>query len=264
MSCRTPLAALAALAWLSFTHPALSQEPVKVEAPRDVKSEVPSLAYAYSAYGASARSLGAQVYGLAAGASSEKAQVGGGITIWGSPVDRLTLVGDGSRNVYGNFSPSVAAIFRAVGKAREGWSLGLLGKFKVDGFAGGPTKDEMESEIETGLLLSYAHSGWLLDANAIAGFGTGDDGEVDVEGRLRVGRMVGQWVRLGLDGQARLRVAGPRLLPNKKTWDFSAGPQVVVGNRYFFGTLTAGPATMGLFDEKVGVNAMVSVGGSTL
>jgi hypothetical protein len=91
----------------------------------------------------------------------------------------------------------------------------------------------------------------------------GDEGEMDAEGRLRLGRDVGSWVRLGLDGQARVRVAGPMTLANGRTWDFAAGPQFLAYSGPFFGSLTAGPTTTGLVTNNVGFTAMLSVGGTT-
>jgi hypothetical protein len=231
---------------------------------KDVKNEVPILAYTYQAYGASKGTVGAQAYGLGLGASGQKGILGGGVTVWGAPMERLTLIGDAQRNVLGNFAPSVAAVFRLLGTPGDGWSLGALGKFKVDGFTGGPTKDEMESEIELGLLTSYVREGWHLDLNAIAGRGTGDDGETDAEGRLRIGKDVSQFVRLGIDGQARVRMAGPKYLPNGQIWDFAAGPQIMIGSRAFFGALTGGPATMGLLSPNLGWTVVATVGGATL
>src|SRR5439155_6135307 len=105
----------------------------------------------------------------------------------------------------------------------------VLGKFKVEGFGVG-ANDEMESEIEGGLLASYVARGWHLDANAITGFGTGDDGEIDVEGRLRIGREIRPLVRLGVDGQGRYRAAGDRALVGGRHGDFAAGPQLVIGS----------------------------------
>jgi len=64
----------------------------------------------------------------------------------------------------------------------------------------GPNKDEIESEVEIGALLSFAGSRWHLDADAIGGRGSGDDGETDVESRLRAGLDLGPWVRAGSMG----------------------------------------------------------------
>jgi hypothetical protein len=71
-------------------------------------------------------------------------------------------------------------------------------------------------------------------------------------------------LRLGLDSQARVRLHGPRYLPNGRVWDFAAGPQAIFGTKNFFGALTAGPATMGLLSDRLGWNAIASVGGTTL
>jgi hypothetical protein len=228
------------------------------DADRDVRRDVPIVAYAYGAAGAPAGSVGAAGYGLAAAASKQSAIVGGGATAWGSPIDRLTLVGDAQRDAFGNFAPSFAAVVRLVGAAERGFSLGALGKFKVDGFHAGAEHDEIESEVEAGLLASYAGAATHLDANLIGGHGTGDDGETDVEGRLRAGRDLGRFVRLGVDSQLRVRATGPRVLG--RTWDFVAGPQVVVGTRSFYASLTSGPTTVGIADG-VGWSGLVSVGG---
>jgi hypothetical protein len=275
--------AVLSFAWAA---PVLADEPGTPDAPeapaapedapaspvptKDVRSEVPNLAYAYTAHGATARSLGAMAYGLGVGAADQKGILGGGVTVWGSPIDRLTLVGDAQRNVFGNFSPSFAVVVRLLGKADEGWSLGALGKFKVEGFGrpGGlgtapANPDEIESELETGLLLSYGRDGVHLDLNAIAGFGLGDDGEIDTEGRLRLGYDVVPMLRVGVDSQARVRANGPQYLPNGRIWDFAAGPQLVVGSKGFFGSLTGGPATMGLISDRLGWNVIASVGGTT-
>jgi hypothetical protein len=239
----------------------------------DVRSEIPSYAYAYTAYGAAQRTLGAQAYGLGLSASRQRGIVGGGLTLWGSPIDRLTILGDGQRDLFGNFTPSMAVVVRILGTRGEGWSLGALGRFKVEGFGSGtPTgagtpashPGEVESEVETGLLASYARRGGVhLDLNAIAGMGTGDDGEVDAEARLRLGYDLSDLLRLGIDSQARLRLNGPRYLPNGGTWDFAAGPQAILGSKNFFASATTGPTTMGLLTDRVGWNAIVSVGGTT-
>jgi hypothetical protein len=230
---------------------------------KDVRREVPIVAYTYTAAGASAKTIGVQAYGLGLAARGQDGVIGGGGAVWGSPVDRLTIVVDGQRNLSRDFSPSAAAIVRLYGDGREGLTLGGLGKFKIDGFGKGPDGEEVESEIEIGALLSIAAAGWHLDANAIAGRGLGDEGEMDTEGRLRLGRDLGSWARLGVDSQWRVRVAGPLTLANGRSWDFAAGPQFLAYSGNFFSALTAGPTTMGLVSENVGWTAMLSVGGTT-
>jgi hypothetical protein len=224
------------------------------------RRESPIAAFAYAAQGSAAKSIGVQAYGLGLVAPGQDRVLGGGGAIWGSPARRLTLVVDGQRNLSRDFSPSAAAILHFYGDRAEGLSLGALGKFKIDGFAGGPDRDEIESEVELGALVSYRHASWYVDANAIAGRGMGDDGEMDAEGRLRFGSSLGSYARLGFDGQVRARVAGPRLLPNGRTWDFAAGPQAIFAMDRWYGSVTAGPATTGLVSSSVGWLAMLSVG----
>jgi hypothetical protein len=238
--------------------PAAPNEGATPPRERDARDAAPIVAYTYSARTTSA--IGAQLYGVGLAASGQRPIVGGGGTVWGSPIERLTLVGDGARDVMGRFAPSASVIVRLLGRADDGWSLGALGKFKIEGFGVGPN-NEIESEIESGVLLSYARYGWHFDANALAGAGLGDDGEVDTEGRLRFGRDLGRALRLGLDGQARMRVAGATKLPGGRTWDFAGGPQLLVAWSSFYCALTAGPATMGVSDG-VGVTAITSLGGA--
>ena len=227
---------------------------------KDVRAQVPILAYAYTAYGTQAGTMGAAAYGLGL-AGNTRPTLGGGGMVWGSPIDRLTLIGDGSRDVTGNFAPSVAAVVRLLGTPNDGFTLGALGKFKVEGFGTG-RGGETESEIETGLLLSYAKYGWHMDLNAISGFGTGDDGEIDAEGRFRLNHEIGSMVRLGVDSQMRYRVAGDKKLPGNRNGDFAAGPQVIIGSSNFFGSVTTGAATMGITNQ-VGWTSILSIGGST-
>lgn len=230
---------------------------------QDEHRELPIVAYTYTAFGVPSRTLGMQGYGLGIIAAGQDSIASGGGTVWGSPIDRLTLVVDARRNLSRNFSPSAAAIFRLIGDGREGLTFGALGKFKIDGFAAGPRNDEIESEVELGALFSYASGGWCADVNAIAGRGTGDEGETDAEARLRLGRALGSSVRVGVDGQARIRLAGPQYLPNGRTWDFSAGPQVLVYMGNLFGSLTAGPTMTALLSTNIGWSAMLAAGGTT-
>jgi hypothetical protein len=230
---------------------------------RDVRKDLPIAAYAYSAQGARQGTAGGQAFMLGLIARGQSSTLGGGASVWGAPLERLTLVGDAQKNIYGNFSPSIAAIVPLLGERHHGWSLGGLGKFKVDGFASGPQKDEIESELELGALISFAETGFGLDLNVIGGRGLGDDGETDTEMRLRVGHTLGELVRLGLDAQGRLRLSGPRALPNGRTWDFAAGPQLLVGSGSFFAVLTAGPATTGLLSRDIGFTSVLGIGGTT-
>lgn len=242
---------------------ASSKQLPQAERPRDTRQDVPIVAYAYSAQGAAPKTAGAYGYGLTLAAAQQDAVLGGGVTAWGSPVDRLTLIGDASRDVSGRFTPSVAGMWRLYGTRGEGFSLGVLGKWKAEGFGVGPHGDEIESELEGGVLATVLAGRFHLDSNVLAGGALGGSGEADVEGRIRPGFDLGRLVRLGLDAQFRVRVAGPRYLPNGRIWDFAAGAQTVVGNQSFFGAFTFGPSTTGVLTENVGVTGMLALGGTT-
>jgi hypothetical protein len=232
------------------------------EKARDAKGEIPVAAYTYTAYGAPAKTVGAYGYGLGLAGPRQRATAGGGVTMWGSPVDRLTVVVDALRDVYllDHFAPSAALVARLLGLPGDGWSMGAIGKYKIEGFGTDPDGNT-ESEMEGGLLLSFGRRGFHLDLNGVTGFGLTADGEIDVEGRLRVGYDLSSLVRVGLDGQGRWRLAGDLRLPGNRTWDFAAGPQVLVSTGPFFGSITAGPTTMGLTAPSVvGGVAMASVG----
>jgi hypothetical protein len=232
--------------------------------PRDAKGEAPIVAYTCSAAGAPARTLGAQGYGVGLAGPGQRPSAGGGIMMYGSPIDRLTFIVDAPRNVYmlERFTPSAAMIVRILGTPGNGFSLGALGKYKVEGF-GTDKNGDTESEIETGLLLSYAKYAFHADLNAITGFGLTDDGEIDTEMRLRMGYDVTSLVRVGADGQFRYRLAGTSRLFNGSLWDFAAGPQLMVGTNHVFGALTGGPTTMGLTRGGVaGWSIVASVGGA--
>ena len=229
----------------------------------EAKDEAPITAYAYTAHGSSKGIVGAQGYGSTLAGKGQKATAGGGVLVWAAPIERLTLVLDAPRDIYleGHFAPSVAGIVRLMGGPR-GFSLGAIGKYKVEGFGTDPN-GEMEHEIEAGILLSYVEAGWHLDLNGITGFGLTEDGEIDTEGRFRLGYDLGSLVRVGLDAQARFRLAGEKNLLNGSSADFAAGGQLMVGTGQLYASLTAGPATMGLSTSGVvGATAILSIAGA--
>src|SRR5262249_37734467 len=82
------------------------------------------------------------------------------------------------------------------------------------------------------------------------------------EARLRFGRDLNRFVRVGLDGQARFRAAGEKPLPGDRTWDIVGGPQFMVGVSHFYGALTVGPATMGV-NNGIGWTGGLSVAATT-
>jgi hypothetical protein len=258
---------IAAVCLLSTTRSLGQVQPdlpaTHVAEPRDVRHELPLPAFTYAAAGAPRAAVGAQAFALGLVAPDQRDVLGGGAAVWGAPVARLTLIADAQRNAWGNFSPSAAATFHVLGERRRGWSLGGLTKYKIDGFASGPSHDEIESELELGVLLSLKGRGYSLDYNLIGGRGLGDEGETDAESRLRIGAELGRYVWLGVDGQARLRVSGPRKLPNGRTWDFSAGPQALFGSSGFFAIVSAGPTTAGLTSSSLGFGSLIGIGGTT-
>jgi hypothetical protein len=228
----------------------------------DVRAMVPQVSYTYSAVGAPAKTVGAAFTGFGLGERGQSSVLGGGVTVWGAPIARLTLIGDATRSVYREFAPSLGATFRLLGKPNEGFSLGALGRYKVDGFGRGPSKDEVEGEIEGGLLFGYNRQGVHLDANTIVGFGTTEEGEVDIEARARAGYDVGKYLRVGVDAQSRVRVAGPLVLANGRSWDWVLGPQAMVASGHFFGSFLVGPTTTGTLSPKVGAIVALSFGGT--
>jgi hypothetical protein len=238
-------------------HPEESAQKPKPSA----ANEIPITAYAYST-GVRSGTVGAMGTGsgLVYGSTST---LGGGGTVWGSPLSGLALIADAQRDVTGKFVPSAAVLVRLLGDHTNGWSLGALGKFKVDGFTRG--KDgEVETEVESGAVLSFVRERVHFDLNGILGFGLGDDGDRDGEGRLRFGVDLTSFLRLGIDEQARFKLGGVQKLPGNRTWDIAGGPQVLVHWKNFFGAVTAGPTTMGVIDPHAGWMALVSVGAVAL
>jgi len=252
-----------ALAWAA---PALAAEEGTTPA-ADTRGAVPVVGYAYNLSATTGPSVGAQAYGLGLAGPGKSLAGGGGGMAWGS-LERLTLIADASRDLNGNLAPTGAILVRVLGAAGDGWSLGALGKVQRSGFGLEPahTADsatEMEPEADVGAVLSFASLGWHLDLNAIGGVGLGDDSDVDAETRARFGRDIARWLRVGLDGEARFRLTGPKVLPGGRTWDFAGGPQLFAGSNHFFASLTTGPATMNLA-SGVGWTGIVSFGGTTL
>jgi hypothetical protein len=241
---------------------ASAEETVAPKGPADPRLAAPTVAFAYTVPDDRAGTVGALAYGSAT-TTSRHPTVGGGAILFGSPIERLTLVGDFGRNGFGRFAPSAAALYRIVGRANDGFSLAGLAKYKIEGFGVGP-KDEVESELEGGLVASYAYGGLHADLNGVTGFGMGDEGEIDAEGRARVGYDLGSHVRLGVDGQARYRLHGTFQLPGNRDGDYAFGPQTIVAFGRFLAAFTAGPTSMGLIDgsRAFGWTSFLSIGGT--
>jgi hypothetical protein len=263
---RLVVGALVVAALSCVAGAALAEEDAVVvsEPKREAHDEVPILAYTYSAAGVSARSIGAEAYGIAQAAQGQPSVGGGGALVYGSPVNHLTLVGDASRDVTGRFAPSFAVIVRALGApGRDGGALGFIAKYKVEGFAGTGGDGDFESEMEGGVLVGYKYKRLHIDVNGIGGAGLSDEGEVDVEGRARVGVDLDAYLRLGLDAQGRIRAHGTETLVGGRTGDFESGLQLLGGFSHFYGSVTVGPSTTNIANG-VGVAGVVTFGATTL
>ncbi|HEY2408943.1 MAG TPA: hypothetical protein VGI10_23220, partial [Polyangiaceae bacterium] len=157
--------------------PQPSDRPAPSESEQDARrhnlpQDVPLVAYTTNAFGADASSLGASGFGEARlSASSNKALANGGLRVWGAPIDRLVILLDAQRREENNaFAPSITAQVRLLGSTKEGWALGVLSRYKTEGFA------ELGGELEGGVLLSASSAGFHLDTNLIGG-GDFDGGE---------------------------------------------------------------------------------------
>lgn len=242
------------------TSPAETPAPAAADdtTPRDVKVEVPFVAYTQSAFGAHERTVGAQGYGEAHGDPAQHG-FGGGFVVYGSPVDRLTLIGTTERGLFHEWAPTGTVAFRIAGSVEQGWGLAALARYKMEGF------DEAGGEIETGVMFSLSRSRAHLDVNAIGGTGTeeAEGGEMDVEARVRAGYDVLPWMRLGLDGQARYRVHGDKALAGGRSGDFVGGPQAMIAFGRFYGAATAGPSTVDVA-SGIGWTGMLTLGAASL
>lgn len=223
---------------------------------KSAATEVTRVAYTHTAFGTSALTIGGAAFGEGTGAykGPERPHLGGGVRVWGSPIDRLTILADGERReTTDEFAPSVSLQVRILGSRAEGWALGGLARYKAEGFA------ELGGEAEFGLLGSYARHHVHFDANAVMGTAF-EEQERDIEGLARAGYDVLPYLRLGGEGRIRYRVAGDATLPGARTWDGIVGPQVLGHYNAFFGAVTGGPANVGIV-SKVGWAAIATVGG---
>jgi len=182
------------------------------------------------------------------------AHIGGGLRIWGSPVDRLLFVLDAQRNdETDKFAPAITAQIRIFGSENDGWALGALARYKAEGFA------ELGGEMEAGLLGSFSRSGLHLDANVVAGADF-DGGESDGEVLARGGYDLLKFLRLGAEARLRSRLTGNTALPGHRNWDGFGGAQILAFADHYFGAVTGGPSTVGISD-KVGWSVIASAGG---
>jgi hypothetical protein len=201
--------------------------------------------------------MGGAGYGESSGPfqGSPAPQFGGGLRIWGSPIDRLTLFADAERREEGKreFAPSASVQVRILGDRAKGWALSLLGRYKAEAFA------ELGGEAEFAVLGSYERRGLHLDGNVIVGAGF-EDRESDGELLARVGYDVLPFLRIGGEGRGRYRLSGDVSLPGGRSWDAFLGPQVLGYYGAFFGALTAGPSNVGI--ASTGWLAIATIGGA--
>ncbi|HTA91566.1 MAG TPA: hypothetical protein VK745_18410 [Polyangiaceae bacterium] len=221
-----------------------------------VALDVPRVAYTDTAFGVSPATLGAAGFGeVRNGVNTESnAHLGGGLRIWGSPVERLLFVLDAQRNdETDKFAPAITAQFRIFGGEPDGWALGVLARYKAEGFA------DLGGEMEGGILGSINRVGFHLDANLVAGADF-DGGESDGEILARGGYDVLKYLRFGAESRVRYRLAGRAELPGNRNWDAFGGAQALAAADHYFGAVTGGPSTVGISD-KLGWSVIASLGG---
>jgi hypothetical protein len=137
--------------------------------------------------------------------------------------------------------------------AAQNWALGVLGRYKAEGFA------EVEGEVEAGLLLALESHRWHLDLNALAGRGVEEE-ETDGELLLRGGFDASGMFRLGFEGRGRQRLAGDEALAGGRSWDVFGGPQVTASFDPLFASVLTGATTVGLA-SGVGWGSLLTIGG---
>lgn len=230
-----------------------ADEPTDVE--RTAQDNAPVVLLTHLARGSSKGRYGASAIGSATFAVSgdvdSESEFGGGLRLWGAPIDRVTLLAEGLRSDTGELAPAFTLQVRIL--ENQTWAFGALGRYKAEGFA------EIEGELEAGLLGSYAAGGLYLDLNAVAGRGIEED-ETDGELSFRGACEAFGPVRVGVEGRARYRLAGARDLSNGRPWDAVGGAQLTASfDQFYVGALT-GPTTVGVANG-VGWSSMLTFGG---
>jgi hypothetical protein len=171
--------------------------------------------------------------------SSSKTDAAGGLRIWGSFLDRLTVQGDVVNRDSGRFRPSLAVVGRILGDRRRGWGLALLSRYRTEGLT------TFEGEIEAGLLGSFAQQRLHLDLGLVAGAGLEEE-ETDAEAQLRFGYNFWDALRVGFEGRVRRELGEEEresavASEHGGEWDAFAGAQATLAWDHFFGLVTCGP-----------------------
>lgn len=181
----------------------------------------------------------------------------GGLRLWGGFLDRMTVLGEGSKTEKGRYAPSLTVAVRVLGDRRANWGIGILGRYRTEGFS------TIDGEVEAGFLGSYVKSGLHLDAGVLAGKGLEEE-EADAEVLARFGYDVFPVLRLGLEGRVRHELgkepAAATTGGDTGEWDALAGAQASVAYDHFFLTLTLGSQKPRL-SEQLGFVGHVVVGG---
>ncbi len=222
---------------------------------RAAQDDAPVLLLTHSARGTSAGRYGASARGSStlelSGDVSSESQFGGGLRLWGAPIDRVTLLAQALRRDNGEPAPAFALQVRIL--ENRAWAFAALGRYKAEGFA------EVEGELEAGLLGSYVAGGLYLDLNVVAGRGFEEE-ETDGELSFRSSYEALGPVRVGVEGRARTRLAGVRDLSGGRRWDALGGPQLTASFDHFYAGALTGPTTVGVA-HGVGWSSMLTFGG---
>lgn len=238
-----------------FSADAIPSEtkPVPTPVARDPWTQLPRLGFTESPFGMPANAGFVALSGLGTSAKSTN-EAEGGVRVGFAPLSRLTIHGFAGRDGQGRFSPSAALHLRLLGDGARGGALGLLGQYKAEGFS------ELGGEAEIGLTAGWKGARWTLAANAIVGVGVEEkeEGEVDGELKARAGYDLGGGFRLGAEGQARRRFAGPNSLAGGRTWDALGGPMLAWQGEPMTVAMSFGPSTTGVA-QGVGAYGMLTV-----
>jgi len=235
-----------------------SEAPKAVHSPLPQRtiSMIPSGVDTYTAF-IEENGVGAGAVGLADGRpeSAGGNELSGGLRLWGSFVNRVVVQADVGNDAKGKFVPSLSAAVRVLGDRERGWALGVLGRYRTEGFK------TVEGEIEAGLLGGFQQRRLHLDIGLIAGVGVEEE-EADGELLARFGYDLLPALRLGAEVRARRELAEEEEAEAVEggEWDAFGGPQLTVAYEHFYSSVTAG-IQKPRFTEDAGWMAQLVIGG---
>lgn len=223
--------------------------------PREVRDGAPRLGLTEGPFGLAGGTMWAAAVGGGTSAGKGQSYGEGGVLVGGAPIDRLTLHVFGGRTSDGRWAPDATAHVTFLGSTRDGYALGALARYKLEGFS------EAGGEVELGLTGGLRTRRFYLDVNAIFGAGLEEEegGEMDGELKLRTGIAATDALRVGIDGRARKRMNGSRTLAGNKTWDALGGPQISLALGSLYCAVQGGATTVSIADG-VGVFGLATVG----